>query len=720
MSGKNNEASTAGEKVDLSLDENPNKAKKQNCSGVSQSRNSNLPSSAGSSSNKNGAGARDQGFNRPARGHQKNFRGQKGSRSFGNKGKGEHGFNQEAEVQNYRLTTIYAAAMDKGFKNDAARLRFNEWVAANRDAINETAQTACLECGVVDLFACEHRLAPQSNHIDADDDEAVVFNVGPNREVVASYVYEQRYWQELRDKMMNIWNKPRFDPSTTYNPDLHGFDNSLISQADCFNEELFNYIRLHRNVDYLVDGVFNRRVAMQHASVLAIKFMDEKKIPLDSRTETLVVNTFWHTVQRAVDDQVQPMISAQRDEHRNWLSKFSLLRPFQLAGSLSIPQARVIFFIAIFLGCLSPTLRREALSVPMKINAFMFEKAYRTNWDILQLGSEHALHSTVNVLSYTVNAIKDLTWNGGWELGGLSMNILSSCKDATTTSWSLLKNGISKRLPTSWTVPTTTLSEATAGTVNYVNSLWEYINPPAEPKSYYQSIVDWYSPPEKKWYQKRPTLPNIGQYLPDSQEWKQWVSSTIGAGANSLQGMKTSSKLAATSAMHRVSDHAESAVKMTREKLTGEVPQSWYRKLNSWVGRQEEQVEVRTNFILTAWRMICILITQIYGLVKLIIYSILCLLRTIIILRFWIMIIYLIVRIVQLYRQRRVVTICVLIVAILVMIISPENTLVLLILDSCFRWVNAMLTQRRMRLANWRRRLLLLSLRIAIVLIAIN
>lgn len=370
----------------------------------------------------------------------------------------------DAEQRKYALTNIYDKGMLQKFKSQRARDNFNNWVRANIAQIDPSHQFYCDECSQVDYYACDCRIAPHVEQPADESDAAVLFEISAR----ASEPVEAESWGQWYRRLLTVFNKPHFSPGSDHNPDLCGISNQHIPTGQLFNSDLYNYLRLHRSVDYIVDGQFKRGVALAHMRALALRYIDEREISVTERSSPTFVNTFWATIQKAVDDGVHDMLTAQKTEHRNWGLNF-IWSVFRRAGELvKANPYKVIYAAAVALGCLSPTLRRKLLSVPIRLYMWVLAKVYRTNWDILQSGSLQALGLAQEQLTYTASALKEPISAGVSQILSSGTQQSSLCKDAITTSLSHCRNVISNKLPSLSSVSTgiqeTAKSAAVIGT----------------------------------------------------------------------------------------------------------------------------------------------------------------------------------------------------------------------------------------------------------------
>jgi len=331
--------------------------KQKHSNGSSSNRNSHLPSSAGGSGKSSasassnsinstgtmeGKGVKCGGKHRDGHGHSKkaNKPGDRAPHDKGatcGSGKDFSVRQLAAEVESYHRTEWYTQCVGQGFATQAALDRFNEFVRANADGIDPRVAPVCRHCYSSDLVLCDCFVAAAAANAAVLEGDALLV---PNAK--RNFVWQWDWWNRVK----RMFVRPNYDPQLPINHQIGWLSNASLGD-DMVNTEMLAYIRLYLNVDYTINGVFDRRSKLAHAKKLALRWLDEKKIPMKARETSLAASCLSATVQKATDMEDDDMLLARNNEKHNITQYFrrppgfGMLRVVVIAGLLMCPGLTV-------------------------------------------------------------------------------------------------------------------------------------------------------------------------------------------------------------------------------------------------------------------------------------------------------------------------------------------------------------------------------------------
>lgn len=230
---------------------------------------------------------------------------------------------QDANI--YNMTKLYVDAVGKGFATQAALNTFNAWVKANQDNLDPAHQVFCNWCGNVSFEVCACALGQQGQVVVTQD--ALVIPTGPAK-IELHYTRFGRAWRWL----MRGYRKSEFDPVTINNHHINELEapgralGVQLKTDEYIIPELYNYIKLGQNVSYKLAGVDDRAARLAHSHKLALRWMDEVKVPLVDRTDSKFVTCVMVTVQKACDQKESSMLYQSADPSFRRASFFGWIR----------------------------------------------------------------------------------------------------------------------------------------------------------------------------------------------------------------------------------------------------------------------------------------------------------------------------------------------------------------------------------------------------------
>jgi hypothetical protein len=217
------------------------------------------------------------------------------------------------EVNKYKLTSLYIKGCGL-YDSPAALDKFNRWVDAHINDIDPNSTVVCLECGNCELILCEHHLKTRTEEVIPPAE----FSIPP----VVSNTHFHTY--HLYDSVVNSVNWPKFDMHVQNNRDLMGFSNSSIAENNII-PELYNYIKLKMQSDYMVNGTDRRPLRLEHCRRLATKWVEQHKLETVMESDTVLTNRVIFTIQRVCDNRENVVLYEENDPGRNFLTARLLL-----------------------------------------------------------------------------------------------------------------------------------------------------------------------------------------------------------------------------------------------------------------------------------------------------------------------------------------------------------------------------------------------------------
>lgn len=211
-------------------------------------------------------------------------------------------------LNEYKYTKVYREAVSKTFKNKAALDAFNLWVKKNEDSIDPSAVVVCQDCGKSDLELCDCWITAAPNAVQVTPGAVLAVPSGP---VNIKWRFQ---WVE-RVRRMFAW--PSYTPDVPLNHNIGWMSNSQLPEDDMVIEPMLCYIRQHMNTSYKINGVLDRNAKLAHCKKLAIRFLDEQKVPLDERLSHRFVACMHLTVQKATDMPDDDFLLKYNNEDHN-------------------------------------------------------------------------------------------------------------------------------------------------------------------------------------------------------------------------------------------------------------------------------------------------------------------------------------------------------------------------------------------------------------------
>ena len=242
-----------------------------------------------------------------------------------------------AEVESYHRTEWYTQCVGQGFATQAALDRFNDFVRANADGIDPRMAPVCRHCYSSDLVLCDCFVATAAANAAVLEGDALLV---PNAK--RNFVWQWDWWNRIK----RMFVRPNYDPQLPINHQIGWLSNASLGD-DLVNTEMLAYIRLYLNVDYTINGVFDRRSKLAHAKKLALRWLDEKKIPMKARETSLAASCLSATVQKATDMEDDDMLLARNNEKHNITQYFrrppgiGMLQVVWIGGLLMCPALTV-------------------------------------------------------------------------------------------------------------------------------------------------------------------------------------------------------------------------------------------------------------------------------------------------------------------------------------------------------------------------------------------
>lgn len=228
----------------------------------------------------------------------------------------------------YNFTRIYSEAVKKTFANKAALDNFNAWVIANRNSIDPAAMVACVDCGHSDLTLCDCWITAAPNAVTVLPGAVLAVPTG------AVNIRWRFMWVDTVKRMF-AW--PSYNPDLPINHYTGHMTNAHIPEDDMLLEDMLCYIRQNLNTSYSINGVKDRSAKLAHSKKLAIRFLDERKVPLGERLTSRFVASMHLTVQKACDQPDDDFLLAENDENYNSFSlsvfRKAPVRPVLILGA---------------------------------------------------------------------------------------------------------------------------------------------------------------------------------------------------------------------------------------------------------------------------------------------------------------------------------------------------------------------------------------------------
>lgn len=349
------------------------------------------------------------------------------------------------EINTYKLTKVYRDALSKTFATKAALDAFNTWATKNTDQIDPSAIVVCCECGQAEVTLCDCWITAAPNAVPAPTPGVVL--------AIPSGPANIRWRFGWVDQVRRMFAWPSYNPDTPVNHQIGWLSNSALQEGDLLVPEMLAYIRLHQNTSYKIDGVFDRGAKLAHSKKLAIRYLDEQKVPLGERSSSRFIACLHHTIQKAADNEDDDFLLRQNNEGHNI---FSYFRRAPVKYS-------TVFLVA---AILSPYLTAKLVGVKMNLMSWIFKRLATTNASTMVHGSVLVVKSVIHTFSALGTAAKEHIWNGIFQpyFNGIQQSL---CSTARTMWWTVLRTVISRRLPT--------LSHAltsVSGVLAYLNQLF--------------------------------------------------------------------------------------------------------------------------------------------------------------------------------------------------------------------------------------------------------
>lgn len=251
-------------------------------------------------------------------------------------------------LNEYKYTKVYREAVSKTFKSKQALDSFNLWVKTNSDSIDPAAIVVCSDCGHSDLELCDCWITAAPNAVPVVSGAVLAVPAGPVN-------IKWRFQWVNRVRRMFAW--PTYSPDVPINHNIGFMTNSHLDESTLIIEDMLCYIRQNANTSYRINGVFDRSAKLAHCKKLAIRFLDEHKVPLAERLNSRFVACMHFTVQKATDLPDDDFLLAKNNEDHNigslWKDFYSApVRPLLvvtaaiacpiLISKLDVAQIRVV------------------------------------------------------------------------------------------------------------------------------------------------------------------------------------------------------------------------------------------------------------------------------------------------------------------------------------------------------------------------------------------
>jgi len=296
----------------------------------------------------------------------------------------------QSDLNVYALTKVYSRALEKTFKTKAALDAFNLWAAANDDKIDPKAYVVCVECGHCDLTLCDCWVTAAPSAVSAPPDAMIAIPSGP------SNIRWRFAWVD-QVKRMFAW--PSYSPDVNVNHNIGWLRNSALPEEDLLLPEMLAYIRINQNTSYKINGVFDRGAKLAHSKKLALRYLDELKVPLEERTSARFVSCLHHTIQKAADNVDDDFLLAQNNEDHNITSYFQ-----------SVPVSlRTCLLVA---AVASPILFARLVNAKMSLDAWILRRLITANARTMAHGSVLALRTAAHTFAQLGIAARDIIWSG--------------------------------------------------------------------------------------------------------------------------------------------------------------------------------------------------------------------------------------------------------------------------------------------------------------------
>lgn len=190
-----------------------------------------------------------------------------------------------ADTPKYVFDRTYERVLSQPVNDQAALDRVNGWVRANVHQIGPTVISPCHVCGHVGATLCEHHIAPVV--------PAAVDSV--TRTKFGSY-----------------------DMAVTNNHGLKHFLNEDLKD-ELIVKSCYNYITLHMQTSYQVNGQDRRDLRLAHCHRLMLRWLDtDQRLRRAVGEDTALKARCMMTVQRACDNVENSMLYAYTDPSRGF------------------------------------------------------------------------------------------------------------------------------------------------------------------------------------------------------------------------------------------------------------------------------------------------------------------------------------------------------------------------------------------------------------------
>lgn len=334
--------------------------------------------------------------------------------------------NITAGINEYRRTQWYTKAVQQGFKNQEALDRFNQAVTAMADMIDPRFAPVCEWCGRSDITLCNCLLTNAANAVQVDvADDVLVFPRGEAN-------FQWRFmWV---DRIRRMFVRPSYNPEHNINHNIGWMSPQDLDEDTMLLANMLSYIRLNQHSTYIVNNVEDRRAKLAHSKKLALRYLDELKVPLAERCQPSAVARIHYTVQKATDQPDDRFLFSVVNEEHNITS-------FVKAPGSVISWQRAIIIAAI----VSPALVKWGALANMRLNLYIWSRLTILNARILVSGSFLMSKSLILTLYRALRAIAADTLSGPVRLCCTAIQQWL-CNIVRTMSMTLSSIDISRRL----------------------------------------------------------------------------------------------------------------------------------------------------------------------------------------------------------------------------------------------------------------------------------
>lgn len=329
------------------------------------------------------------------------------------------------EINTYKFTRVYRDALSKTFATKAALDAFNTWASKNTDHIDPSAIVVCCDCGHAEITLCDCWITAAPNAVPAPTPGVVL--------AIPSGPANIRWRFGWVDQVRRMFAWPSYNPDAPVNHQIGWLSNSALQEGDLLVPEMLAYIRLNQNTSYKIDGVFDRNAKLAHSKKLALRYLDEMKVPLGERTSSRFIACLHHTIQKAADNEDDDFLLQTNNEGHNIYSVFR-----------KAPVKRTTVLIAA--AVLSPVLVSKLVGAKMNLMSWIYNRLTIPTARTLAHGSGLVVRSAIHTVSAISTVLREHIWNGFFQRYCIGTQQWL-CSTARTMWWTVLRTVTLRRLP---------------------------------------------------------------------------------------------------------------------------------------------------------------------------------------------------------------------------------------------------------------------------------